>query len=154
MTCLICERIEMINNGTNPYFVREMETGYVVIGDNQHFQGYTLFLAKNHVTELHHLESTTKIKYLEEMALVEEAVAKAFHAEKMNLEMLGNGDSHVHWHLFPRKAGDLQPYANKGPVWWLPFEVMYSDNSCPSETELSEMINKLNKAFDEVIINN
>lgn len=24
--CLICDRIEMIKNGTNPYFVKELET--------------------------------------------------------------------------------------------------------------------------------
>lgn len=35
--CFICDRIEMIKNGSNPYFVKELETGYVVIGDNQHF---------------------------------------------------------------------------------------------------------------------
>ena len=32
--CLICDRIEMIKNGTNKYFVKELETGYVVIGRN------------------------------------------------------------------------------------------------------------------------
>ena len=37
--CLICDRIEMIKNGTNPYFVKELETGYVVMGDHQHFTG-------------------------------------------------------------------------------------------------------------------
>lgn len=46
--CIVCERIEMIKNGANPYFVKELETGYVVIGDNQHFYGYTLFLYKEH----------------------------------------------------------------------------------------------------------
>lgn len=45
--CFICDRIKMVNNGTNPYFVKELQTGYVVIGDNQHFKGYTLFLCKN-----------------------------------------------------------------------------------------------------------
>ena len=49
--CLICDRIKMIKDGTNPYFVKELETGYVVIGDNQHFKGYTLFLHKEHKTE-------------------------------------------------------------------------------------------------------
>ena len=28
--CLICKRIEMIKNNENPYFVKELETGYVV----------------------------------------------------------------------------------------------------------------------------
>ena len=44
--CLICQRIELIKAGQNPYFVKELETGYVVIGDHQYFKGYTLFLAK------------------------------------------------------------------------------------------------------------
>ena len=38
----------MIKQGENPYFVRELETGYVVLGDHQHFCGYTLFLYKTH----------------------------------------------------------------------------------------------------------
>ena len=106
--CLICDRIELIKQGKNPHFVKELETGYVVIGDGQYFKGYTLFLAKEHVTELHQMEYETKIKFLEEMSIVQEAVAKAFQAEKMNIELLGNGDAHVHWHLFPRKAGDMK----------------------------------------------
>lgn len=44
--CLICERIEAIKQQENPYFVKELKTGYVVIGDHQHFKGYTLFLFK------------------------------------------------------------------------------------------------------------
>ena len=105
--CLICDRINMIKNGTNPYFVKELETGYVVIGDNQYFKGYTLFLHKEHKTELYQLDPETKVKFLEEMSLVGEACAKAFGAEKMNYELLGMGDQHVHWHLFPRAFGDL-----------------------------------------------
>lgn len=37
--CIICDRIQMIKAGTNPYFVRELDTGYVVLGDNQHLRG-------------------------------------------------------------------------------------------------------------------
>ena len=101
--CLICQRIELIKKGENPYFVKELETGYLVVGDHQYFEGYTLFLAKEHVTELHHMEAPVKLRFLEEMGLVQEAVAKAFKAEKMNIELLGNGDAHAHWHLFPRR---------------------------------------------------
>ena len=97
--CLICQRIELIKKGENPYFVKELETGYLVIGDHQYFAGYSLFLAKEHVTELHYLEKETRIRFLEEMSLVQEAVAKSFAAEKMNIELLGNGDAHLHWHL-------------------------------------------------------
>ena len=151
--CLICDRINMIKNGTNPYFVKELKTGYVVIGDHQHFKGYTLFLCREHKTELFQLDRKTKIKFLEEMTLVAEAVSKAFGAEKMNYELLGNGDAHLHWHLFPRISGDLDEYGNngRGPVWWYPMDKMYSDDNRPSDKELEEMKEKLLKELDALI---
>ena len=143
--CLICERIELIKQGRNPHFVKELETGYVVIGDGQYFKGYTLFLAKEHVTELHQMEYETKIKFLEEMSIVQEAVAKVFQAEKMNIELLGNGDAHVHWHLFPRKAGDMKGYGHngRGTVWWVPWEEMSSEEYQPKENDLLQLVNHL-----------
>lgn len=151
--CLICQRIRQIQEGKNPYFVKELQTGYVVLGDHQHFQGYTLFLCKEHETELFHLPSATKMQYLEEMSLVAEAVSKAFHAEKMNYELLGNGDTHLHWHLFPRRDGDLGDYGNhgKGPVWWYPMEKMYGDDQRPSPEELAAMKAKLLAELEKVI---
>ena len=147
--CLICGRIQMIKDNTNPWFVKELETGYVVIGDNQHFKGYTLFLCKEHKTELFQLEHGTKMKFLEEMSVVAEAVAKAFGAEKMNYELLGNGDTHLHWHLFPRVNGDLENYGNngRGPVWWYPMDKMYSPDNRPSPEELDAMKSKLEEAL-------
>lgn len=145
--CLVCDRIEMIKKGENPYFVKELDTGYVVIGDNQHFYGYTLFLYKYHGnrTELFHLEPVERMKFLEEMSLVAEAVSKAFGAEKMNYELLGMGDAHLHWHIFPRKSGDIENYGNngRGPVWWYPMDKMYSDDNRPTDDELSNMKQRL-----------
>ena len=143
----------MIKNDTNPYFVKELETGYVVIGDNQHFKGYTLFLYKDHKTELFHLETIKKMKFLEEMSIVAEAVSKAFNAEKMNYELLGNGDTHLHWHLFPRVNGDLGKYGNngKGPVWWYPMQKMYDDSNCPTNEELRIMKSRLLMELDKLL---
>ncbi len=140
--CLICDRIEKIKNNENPYFVKELETGYVVFGDNQHFKGYTLFLCKEHKSELFQLDTNFKTKFLEEMTIVAGAVSKAFPCDKLNYELLGNGDSHLHWHIFPRRSGDLEDYGNngKGPVWWYPKEKMYSDDNKPSKEELNEMV--------------
>ena len=151
--CLICERIELIKQGRNPHFVKELETGYVVIGDGQYFKGYTLFLAKEHVTELHQMEYETKIKFLEEMSIVQEAVAKAFQAEKMNIELLGNGDAHVHWHLFPRKAGDMKGYGHngRGPVWWVPWEEMISEEYQVKGSKLEDLIARLSETLNQMI---
>lgn len=80
--CLICERMSLIEQEKNPYFVAELETGYVVIGDHQYFKGYTLFLCKHHVTELHFLEPDFRRQFLHEMSIVAEAVYNAFLPEK------------------------------------------------------------------------
>lgn len=151
--CFICDRIEMIKQSANPCFVKELETGYVVLGDHQCFKGYTLFLCKVHETELYNLEDKFKMKYLEEMSLVAKAVAKAFGAEKMNYELLGNGETHLHWHLFPRKSGDIGTYGNngKGPVWWLPMEIMYDDKNRITKEEIEEFKIKLLKELDEIL---
>lgn len=145
--CFVCDRIEMIKNGTNPYFVKELETGYVVIGDHQHFYGYTLFLYKEHgdKSELFHLDRAEKLKFLDEMSIVAEAVSKAFGPEKINYELLGNGDTHLHWHLYPRVSGDIGSYGNngKGPVWCYPMEKMYCDDNRPDESQLEDMKQKL-----------
>lgn len=144
--CLICSRINMIKEGTNKYFVAELETGYVVMGDHQYFEGYTLFLGKEHKRELHELDGGYKQKFLVEMSLVAEAVHHAFKPHKLNYELLGNGDSHMHWHIFPRQLSEPNP---THPVWWTPRETMYSDSCKPSEERLAELklalLTELNK---------
>ena len=116
--CEICDRIKETKAGNNPFLVKELETGYVVIGDFQHFKGYTLFLYKDHVVELFDLDEKTRAKHLYEMTLIAEAVKNAFGAEKMNYECLGNGEggAHIHWHLFPRRTGDIDNYGNNWDV--------------------------------------
>ena len=75
------------------------------------------------------------------MILVAQAVANAFKAEKMNYECLGNGYTHIHWHLYPRRKNDLGEYGQngKGPVWWLPPEKLWSKTTIPTTEELKKM---------------
>ena len=143
----------MIRNGTNPYFVKELKTGYVVIGDHQHFKGYTLFLYKQHKTELFQLDMEERSLFLSEMSVVAEAVSKAFGAEKINYELLGMGDSHMHWHLFPRAFGDLGEYGvnGNGPVWWYPKDKFYDDCVRPTPEELERMKSALLPELNKII---
>ena len=151
--CLICDRIEKIRAGSNPYFVKELETGYVVLGDHQHFWGYTLFLCKRHETELFHLDRPFAARFMEEMLTVSQAVINAFGGEKMNYECLGQGDAHLHWHLFPRRKGDIGSWGNQGvgPVWWYPMKLMYCDENRPDEQELAEMKGLLREEMEKLL---
>ncbi len=125
--------------------MKELKTGYVVLGDHQHFKGYTLFLLKQHKNELFELEKEERQIFLEEMSVIAEAVNNVFRPEKMNYELLGNGDSHLHWHLFPRVSGDIGNYGNhgRGPVWWYPPEKMYNDDNRPLPAEMESWKQKL-----------
>lgn len=82
------------------------------------------------------------------MSLVQEACAQAFHADKMNIELLGNGDAHVHWHLFPRHTGDT---AQPGPIWWTPLEAIYGDDVQQDQLRLTRLKRTLNTALDSVL---
>ena len=87
------------------------------------------------------------------MTIVAKAVSKAFGAEKMNYELLGMWDAHLHWHLNPRRTGDFGNYGNngKGPIWWYPIEKMYSDENRPTEEELEQMKAKLLIEIDKLL---
>lgn len=147
--CLVCKRIEMIKEGKNPYFVKELKTGYVVLGDVQRFKGYTLFLCKEHATELHFLENEFRNLYLQEMSIVAEAVYHAFQPDKLNYELLGVGNAvHMHWHIFPRNVGDTPVM---GPVWKLDKSEMNHEKYLPSERKLIELKDKLRMELEKLL---
>ena len=70
-----------------------------------------------------------------------------YQPEKMNYELLGNGDTHLHWHLFPRVTGDTP---QKGPVWWLPREEMWNDAYRPTLHQLEEQTKRLKMQIQKV----
>lgn len=135
-SCLICNRIDLIKQGKNPYFVMELKTGYVVMGDHQFFHGYTLFLCKKHKPELHELNPKFRQQFLWEMSLVAEAVYKTFKPYKLNYELLGNTDQHMHWHIFPRYKND--PLANE-PTWCIKEKIRKAEGVKPDEKLLAEL---------------
>ena len=145
--CPICESISLIKKDQNKYFVAELETGYVILGDRQYFKGYTLFLCKEHITELHFLENEFKNKFLLELTYVSEAVYNAFKPHKLNYELLGNVCPHLHWHIFPRYRNEPEV---KDPVWFKNFELAKSDEFIPDENELSEMKKVLVKELRKI----
>ncbi|MDO8503541.1 MAG: HIT family protein [bacterium] len=145
--CEICHRISLIRNNKNPYFVKELKTGYVVIGDYQFYKGYTLFLCKQHAEELHELQGQFRKQFLQEMSMVAEAIFKAFRPKKLNYELLGNTDPHLHWHLFPRYKTDPEPTK---AVWHIDKEIRNNEKTRPSEKELHRLKTKLFEALEEV----
>ena len=145
--CLICDRIDKARMQLNPYFIRELETGIVVVGDHQRFEGYTLLLCKEHATELSQLAPDFRQAFLRDMAMTAEAVENAFHPDKINYELLGNGKGrHMHWHIFPRRKGDT-PYP--GPVWKV--DDMYAEQNLPSLEKIAELRDRVGRELDKLM---
>jgi diadenosine tetraphosphate (Ap4A) HIT family hydrolase len=138
--CLICERIVLIKKNKNPYFIKEFETGYAVLGDTQFFTGYCLFLCKYHKNELHELKPEIRKKFLVEMSVVAEAVYRAFRPVRLNYELLGNSHHHLHWHIFPRYEDDPLP---KNPVWCIDPQIINAKGHQPNTEELNSLKQKI-----------
>jgi diadenosine tetraphosphate (Ap4A) HIT family hydrolase len=99
--------------------VAELEMTRVILNRDQFFSGYCFVVARDHVTELFHLDQKQRASLMEEVSAVAAALAKAFNPDKVNYELLGNMVPHMHWHLVPRFRTDpLWPR----PLWAEPHE--------------------------------
>ena len=116
-TCGICPLIDRIKAGTFRDFIAELKSCYVILGDRQFYRGYCVLFAKLHATELYLMPADTARLLSGEMRLVAEAIAAVVKPWKMNYECLGNGEPHVHWHLFPRYETDQMRGV---PIWLRP----------------------------------
>jgi diadenosine tetraphosphate (Ap4A) HIT family hydrolase len=94
--------------------IAELPASIAILGHDQFYRGYSVVIAKQHATELYHLPDAERRQYLDDMVGVAAAIDRAFRPRKMNYECLGNTVPHLHWHLFPRYAGDPNP---KRPTW-------------------------------------
>jgi diadenosine tetraphosphate (Ap4A) HIT family hydrolase len=115
--CGICAMIDRIKAGKFPDFIAELNSCYVILGDQQFYRGYCVLFAKIHATELYLMPADAARALFEEMRLTAEAIAEIVKPWKMNYECLGNLIPHVHWHLLPRYESDELRH---GPVWLRP----------------------------------
>lgn len=134
--CLICDRIELIKNNSNPHFVKELSTGYLVLHDFQYYPGYVLFLLKNHHTNLYDLSYKIKQKFLLEMDLVGQAAMKAYSPKKIDYALLGNTIPHLHWHIIPRYTG-IDKNTDQ-PIWSIRKSIRYAKKylATPQQTDI------------------
>lgn len=133
---------------TPDYLIKELTTGYVVLSKYQYkyYQGYTVFICKHHTSELHELENGFKLAFLKEMSQVAEAIFRAFNPDKLNYEMLGNAEPHLHWHLFPRYKSD--PNFTK-PIWVVDKQIRQADSTIISLEEVKLLKNRINSYLDK-----
>lgn len=116
---MIYERVEQARNGENKTVICKMETGWLVLGDNQNIPGYCVFLSDPVVENIHSLSLQERNKFLEEMTIVGEAIQRAVGARLINYSILGNGDVGLHVHIHPRYEWEDERFKTKNPFTYL-----------------------------------
>lgn len=116
MPTLIHQRVAEAQQGQNPTVICRMPSGWVVIGNQQFIPGYCLLLADPVVPDLNVLSGAARLQFLQDMALIGDALLEVCGAYRINYEILGNSEPALHAHIFPRYTSEPDE-ARKMPVW-------------------------------------
>jgi diadenosine tetraphosphate (Ap4A) HIT family hydrolase len=117
MSTLIHDRVEQCRNGTNPTAICKVSSGWVVLGDVQFLEGYSLLLPDPVVSDLNTLDVPGRERYLSDMAFVGDALLSVTNSYRVNYETLGNTEAALHTHIFPRFMSE-DPELRLGPAWF------------------------------------
>jgi diadenosine tetraphosphate (Ap4A) HIT family hydrolase len=123
MTTIIHQRVAAARAGTNPNVICRVPSGWVVLCDMQHLQGYSILLPDPVVDSLNALTRAQRAEYLCDMALVGDALLEVTGAYRINYAVLCNTDPALHAHIVPRFLTEPDEY-RKRPPWSYPKEVV------------------------------
>jgi diadenosine tetraphosphate (Ap4A) HIT family hydrolase len=116
------DRVGSAERGENPMVMARMASGFAVIGDTQFLPGYTVLLASPQVEKLTDLDHAARRAFLFDMSLIGEALERVCASDglvRINYEILGNTDTFLHAHIFPRYAWE-EPERLRKPVFLYP----------------------------------
>jgi diadenosine tetraphosphate (Ap4A) HIT family hydrolase len=116
MTTLIQQRVEAARSGANPTVITRVPAGWVVLGDVQFLRGYALLLADPVAPDLNALDEKQRLRFLQDMTLLGDALLEVTGAYRINYEVLGNTEAALHAHVFPRYLSEPEEF-RQGPVW-------------------------------------
>lgn len=134
--CEICKRIELIRKGKEPYFIREYETGYLSLFDNQAYPGYCLFIYREHIEDIWEIHPYDQKCFIYDISDITEKLNDLYKPLKMNYAFLGNGEKsrHLHCHIIPNNI------PNK-TIW---HDGEYKENF---SYNIKEVVNKIRKVL-------
>ncbi|MCV2459281.1 diadenosine tetraphosphate hydrolase [Streptomyces sp. ICN988] len=121
------DRIRAALKGENPTVLRRLTSGFAVIGDVQFLPGYSVLLVDEpDVQRLSDLPRGKRLSFLSDMDQLGEAVEHVCRRldpafRRVNLEILGNTDSFLHAHVWPRFEWEPADVVGR-PVWLHPRE--------------------------------
>ena len=101
--CLYCQ-----NNDTLQQLmikVTDLKVSQLFLFKEQSYQGRCNVVYKDHAVELYELSDEQRNLFMEDVATVARAIAKAFNPDKINYGAFSDTLSHLHVHIVPKYKG-------------------------------------------------
>jgi diadenosine tetraphosphate (Ap4A) HIT family hydrolase len=118
-------QVDEIKAGRNSALVCRVQSGWVVLNEQQFLPGYCVLLPDPVVENINDLNQQDRLIYLSDMVVVGDALLEVTDAYRINYAILGNTAPALHAHIVPRYLSE--PDANrKIPIWNYPPEIMNS----------------------------
>ena len=95
-------RIEAARAGVDPAAICQVKSGWVFLCALQFLRGYCVLQSDPEVPSINDLETIQRVQFLEEMALVGDAILEVTGAYRINYFIGGNSEPMLHVHIVPR----------------------------------------------------
>jgi diadenosine tetraphosphate (Ap4A) HIT family hydrolase len=114
MNCSICKILhdQVFPGKYTPIY--QFDFSVAVLAPNQYYPGRCELWYHQHAVELFQLTEVDRKGYMDDLAVLSQAIYNLFQPVKLNYEILGNSVPHLHCHLIPRYSWDPFP---GHPVW-------------------------------------
>nr|WP_319397616.1 hypothetical protein [uncultured Carboxylicivirga sp.] len=116
MTNILVERINSARKGINPTVITKMESGWVVLGDNQTIPGYCLLLGDPIIDDISKLDKENRKQFLYDMTVIGDALMNVLNVKKINYSVFDNLNIGLHAHIHPRYEWEIEEF-KKSPPW-------------------------------------
>lgn len=112
-------------------FVAALSISSLYLSANQTYRGYSLLIFDpRHAVRLDQLTAQEWQAYSADLRVAHDALVEAVRPDHVNVELLGNVISHLHWHLVPRRRDDARW---GGPIWTTSASEMAHTRLAPEE---------------------
>jgi diadenosine tetraphosphate (Ap4A) HIT family hydrolase len=112
-------------------FVAALSVSSLYLSANQTYRGYSLLVFDpRHVVRLDQLTAEEWRDYSADLRIAHDTLVDVVRPDHMNVELLGNVISHLHWHLVPRRRDDARW---GGPIWMTAAAEMVQTRLAPEE---------------------
>jgi len=147
------DRIASALDGSNPTVLAKMKSGFAVFGDTQFLPGYCVLLGYPKVFSLNDLSIVDRTVFLTDMTLIGDAITSVFNPLRINYDILGNLDTYLHAHIFPRYEWE-DDELRKGPVMLYPKEnwTNPSEEQYHSHEKFLDVRSKLQSKLEALMI--